>query len=606
MRFSRLYGKVFLVCVGGNAALALSFLTLLTWGLEPFVVARVQERLHDTAIVLRGLAVDRLDAGQRDSLQRLVREMSSRTKTRFTVLDAEGDVLADSHEDPRRMENHAARPEVRGAAAAKIDGMGIDRRSSATVGLPMIYLALRVERDRQLVGYVRVAAEIQTVREQVTSLRRWGLLIGGTALLATTGCTFLIVRRIVRPLERLAEGVAKFADDGTPRLVRVEGRDEVAVLGNTFNRMQESLAARWGELRRNNDRLEGMMRSMEEGVLALDAEERIVLANDASRMLLELGEGNVAGRRLWEATRVRALRDAFLETFPSGHASVKEFETTGVVRRVLTLRATRLPGEPSPGVMMVLHDVSELRRLENLRRDFVANVSHELKTPLSSIKAYAETLRLGALEDTTHNRVFVERIEEQADRLHQLIMDLLHLARVESGQQAFEITRVSMRGMVESILKAHAATASSRQIELASEPPERVIAVRADEEGLRTILNNLVDNAIKYTPVGGRVTVRWRSDGAFATLEVQDTGIGIARQHHARVFERFYRVDKARSRELGGTGLGLAIVKHLAQAFGGSVGIESQVRQGSTFRVTLPLDEADSAETEEADEFSVS
>lgn len=606
MRFSRLYGKVFLVCVGGNAALALSFLTLLTWGLEPFVVARVQERLHDTAIVLRGLAVDRLDAGQRDSLQRLVREMSSRTKTRFTVLDAEGDVLADSHEDPRRMENHAARPEVRGAAAANSEGMGIDRRSSATVGLPMIYLALRVERDRQLVGYVRVAAEIQTVREQVTSLRRWGLLIGGSALLATTGCTFFIVRRIVRPLERLAEGAAKFADDGAPRLVRVEGRDEVAVLGNTFNRMQESLAARWGELRRNNDRLEGMMRSMEEGVLALDAEERIVLANDASRMLLELGEGNVAGRRLWEATRVRALRDAFLETFPSGHASVKEFETTGVVRRVLTLRATRLPGEPSPGVMMVLHDVSELRRLENLRRDFVANVSHELKTPLSSIKAYAETLRLGALEDTTHNRVFVERIEEQADRLHQLIMDLLHLARVESGQQAFEITRVSMRGMVESILKAHAATASSRQIELASEPPERAIAVRADEEGLRTILNNLVDNAIKYTPVGGRVTVRWRPEGAFATLEVQDTGIGIARQHHARVFERFYRVDKARSRELGGTGLGLAIVKHLAQAFGGSVGIESQVRQGSTFRVTLPLDEANPAEIEEADEFSVS
>lgn len=606
MRFSRLYGKVFLVCVGGNAALALSFLALLTWGLEPFVVARVQERLHDTAIVLRGLAVDRLDSGERDSLQRLVRDMASRTKTRFTVLDAEGDVLADSHEDPRRMENHSARPEVLGASSANGAGMGIDRRSSATVGLSMIYLALRVERERKLVGYVRVAAEIQTVREQVASLRRWGLLLGGAALLATTGCTFLIVRRIVRPLERLAEGAAQFADDGAPRLVRVEGRDEVAVLGNTFNRMQESLAARWSELRRNNDRLEGMMRSMEEGVLALDAEERIVLANEASRRLLELGDGNVAGRRLWEATRVRALRDAFLETFPSGHASVKEFETTGVVRRVLTLRATRLPGDPSPGVMMVLHDVSELRRLENLRRDFVANVSHELKTPLSSVKAYAETLRLGALDDPQHNRVFVERIEEQADRLHQLIMDLLHLARVESGQQAFDITRVPMRGMVESILKAHAATAASRQIELVCEPPERAIAVRADEEGLRTILNNLVDNAIKYTPVGGRVTVRWRATETFATLEVQDTGIGIARQHHARVFERFYRVDKARSRELGGTGLGLAIVKHLAQAFGGSVGIESQVRQGSTFRVTLPLEGSGAAEIEEADEFSVS
>jgi two-component system phosphate regulon sensor histidine kinase PhoR len=215
-------------------------------------------------------------------------------------------------------------------------------------------------------------------------------------------------------------------------------------------------------------------------------------------------------------------------------------------------------------------------------------VGHELKTPLSSIKAYAETLKLGGINDKENNMMFVERIEEQAERLHQLILDLLQIARMESGQYVFEITSVSMAGMVAACIKQHADTAAAKKIDLVTAPSSEAAFVRADEEGVRTILNNLVDNAVKYTPNGGRVTVGWRVDLENVTLEVQDTGIGIAKQHHARVFERFYRVDKARSRELGGTGLGLSIVKHLAQSFGGSVGIDSQLREGSTFRVTLP------------------
>ncbi|MFO0869918.1 MAG: ATP-binding protein [Pirellulales bacterium] len=584
---SRLFWKVFLLCVGCNALLAVAFVLLLAWGVEPFVLARVEERLHDTAVVLQTLAQEQLDAGHRDSLQQWVREMSEKTRTRFTILAADGTVLADSHEDPRRMENHAQRPELLRAAAGP--AAGIDRRSSATVGVPFVYLALRVERDRQIVGFVRVAAEVQTVRAQVVKLQNLALLLGGAVLALSTLLTYMVVRRVVRPLERLTRSVAQFASEATLQPDTVEARGEVGVLARAFHQMQETLAERWLQLQNNNDRLAGMMASMEEGVLALDAEERIVLANDAARQLLELGDGDFTGKRLWEVTRLRALRDAFLETYPSGRASVKEFETAGSVRRTLTLRATRLPGTPAPGVMMVLHDISELRRLENLRRDFVANVSHELKTPLSSIKAYAETLRMGAIHDADNNLVFVGRIEEQAERLHQLIIDLLHLARVESGQQAFEITSVPVQSVVDGCLAAHAAPAAARQVALTCEPPPFAVAVRADEEGLRTILNNLIDNAIKYTPLGGRVTVRWNRQGPWATLEVQDTGIGIARQHQARVFERFYRVDKARSRELGGTGLGLAIVKHLAQAFGGSVGIDSQPRQGSTFRVVLPV-----------------
>jgi two-component system phosphate regulon sensor histidine kinase PhoR len=247
-------------------------------------------------------------------------------------------------------------------------------------------------------------------------------------------------------------------------------------------------------------------------------------------------------------------------------------------------------------VVLVMHETTALRRLESLRRDFVANVSHELKTPLSSIKAYAETLRNGALNDPQASVTFVERIQEQADRLHHLILDMLSLARIESEQEVFEISSVSVQEAVDGCFESHRPAADAKQIQLIAEPQSTGCFVKADPEGLREILDNLVDNAIKYTPDGGRVIVRWRANEAAdggntrtATIEVEDTGIGIAADALTRVFERFYRVDKARSRELGGTGLGLAIVKHLAQSFGGGVSARSQTGHGSTFLVTLPL-----------------
>jgi two-component system phosphate regulon sensor histidine kinase PhoR len=231
--------------------------------------------------------------------------------------------------------------------------------------------------------------------------------------------------------------------------------------------------------------------------------------------------------------------------------------------------------------------VSELRRLENLRREFVANVSHELKTPLAAIKAYAETLRMGAVNDPENNLAFVLRIEEQAERLHELILDMLQIARIESGQQTFNIVDVDLAEIIDDCLAQFADLAATKEIDLIGELPNEEITARGDEEGLRTILNNLVDNAIKYTKAGGEVQIRCLQNGATVTLEVEDSGIGIPEKEQVRIFERFYRVDRARSREMGGTGLGLSIVKNLTQAFGGTVGVSSQTGKGSTFRVTL-------------------
>jgi two-component system phosphate regulon sensor histidine kinase PhoR len=240
------------------------------------------------------------------------------------------------------------------------------------------------------------------------------------------------------------------------------------------------------------------------------------------------------------------------------------------------------------GVMVVLHDLTELRRLENMRRELVANVSHELKTPLAAIKAYAETLRLGAVNDPEHNLHFVQRIEEQADRLHALILDILQLARLESGQQSFELTDVPVAATIAKCAEQFQETAAAKKIDVCTELPSPELTVWADAEGVETILNNLLDNALKYTPAGGRVVVSASAVGRNVRFEVQDNGIGIAPEEQERIFERFYRVDRARSRELGGTGLGLSIVKHLAHSFGGSVSVESQLGKGSIFRVELP------------------
>jgi two-component system, OmpR family, phosphate regulon sensor histidine kinase PhoR len=396
------------------------------------------------------------------------------------------------------------------------------------------------------------------------------------------------VAQVTEPLAKLSQSVRELAasEDGKP--LSANAADEVARLSADVEQIRRKLNRGVGELQTNAERLQAVLSSMREGILAVAPDHTILLANDAGRELLEFSAAEPVGRPFLEVTRARPVYEAVLDAFEQAEPIQREFDAVGSQRRRLALRATRLPGNPCPGVMVVLHDVSDIRRLENLRRELVANVSHELKTPLAAIKAYAETLRLGAVNDPEHNLAFVTRIEEQAERLHQLILDMLQIARVEAGEETFEIVDVSLREVFDECAAQFADAAAARRIELHVDPIGEEVFVRADEEGVRTILSNLVDNALKYTSEGGRVAVRAAANHRFVALEVQDTGIGIAEKDQARVFERFYRADKARSRELGGTGLGLSIVKHLAQAFGGTVGLDSRLREGSTFRVNLP------------------
>lgn len=596
---SRLFWRLFLTYAALTVVAAVAFVSLFQSRQREAIESEVRQRLRDEAAVLRLLAepmwespdapVEELRATWQPKLEALGLEVG----TRLTLVRADGTVLADSSADARQMENHRDRPEIE-QAAESVDGVGYATRSSQSVGERFEYCAVRVGSREQPRGFVRVALPWTSFQARLNAASR---LVAGTAVVVTLLAllvTYLLERRLVRPLERLTQAAQAIAAGDVGQEVLVRNRDEIGSLAIAFNTMSRELAQRLEQLQanrrerdENSDLMETVLGSMIEGVVVIDSRQRILYANAAAGPLLDLPTARAPGRSLFEAARHPRVQKV-VEAVLSGNAPDRVEYEVPRTNAIVALLASPLPGDPPPGAVLVLHDVTELRRLENLRREFVSNVSHELKTPLTTIQAYTETLLDGAIDDPNNNRKFLERIDEQAERLHKLILDLLSLARIEAAEDAYELLPVPVAKTVQICLDEYLPVAASKGVELQTHPPPDSVVVWADEEGLLTVLNNLVDNAIKYTPSGGRVFLRWRIDGRRVVIEVEDTGLGIPKQHQARIFERFYRVDKARSRELGGTGLGLSIVKHWVQVFGGSVELVSELGRGSTFSIRLP------------------
>jgi two-component system phosphate regulon sensor histidine kinase PhoR len=402
--------------------------------------------------------------------------------------------------------------------------------------------------------------------------------------------SLILARQFRRPVRALVEAMSRMGSGVIgPRIADDEEDGQLTKMADTFNRASEELTTRLVKLEEDRQQMRTILSGMVEGVVALDAEQRILYVNDRATSLLELPTPAPVGRPLWEVLRHRSLLDAVRHAEEESAPHIEEFRWGGATARSLTVHAARLPGEPPRGTVLVLHDTTELRRLERLRQDFVANVSHELKTPLSVIKVCIETLIDGAVDDVQHRGRFLEQIARQSDRLHMLILDLLSLARIESGEEFFNLGPVPLDQVVRACVDRYRTRAEARRQSLVVVSLEENLRVWAEEEAVEQILDNLLDNALKYTPEGGRIEVRWQQMNGQGCLEVADTGIGIPEADLPRIFERFYRVDKARSREMGGTGLGLSIVKHLAQALNGSVSATSEVGKGTTFRVCLPM-----------------
>jgi two-component system phosphate regulon sensor histidine kinase PhoR len=587
---SRLFWKMFLALAALVVLAVAGSMMLVSRWQEDQLMGQTELRLRDAAILLGEHVVRQLSTGPSEALQDEVRRLGSALDTRFTLLDAEGEVLADSEQatlaDVAKMENHRHRQEF---VAAARDGLGQAQRQSGTVGVPYLYVALRVDQDGKTVGFVRAAQALDEVHAQVVDVRRFialvGLALGVTGLAVSLWLTW----RIVQPVRELIRSADQIATGDYPQRVDVAGTDELGQLARSFEHMSRELGSRERQLRESVQRQATVLGGMIEGVIAVDRGQRVLFANVAAGRKLRFSPEDVEGLPLLEVVRSHELREIVEQALQSREHRHGEIQWKSDVQLTLEVHATPLPGVPCPGVVLVLHDVTDLKRLEGMRQQFIANVSHELKTPLSSIRAYTETLLGGALEDSAHARTFLTRIDDQAGRLQELILDMLSLARLESGQAPLELSNVLVAEVVAECVRDHEAQAAAGNLTLVNEVGKSALVVRADDEALLQVLNNLVDNAIKYTPAGGTVSIRGRADSGQAVIEVADTGPGIAPEHHERLFERFYRVDRARSRELGGTGLGLSIVKHLCQAMGGSVAVESSLKKGSVFRVRLPL-----------------
>jgi two-component system, OmpR family, phosphate regulon sensor histidine kinase PhoR len=639
---SRTFWRLFLSCAGLSLGLIVLLGMVLFARVEVHYMDQMEDRLRAQAVLgvemVRGRPLPDMPA-----LQQRFEALRRREPLRITLLAADGTVLVESDRDPRQfaIENHGDRPEV---LEARRQGIGISRsRRSATVGQDLMYVAIRTDDDNGAVAFVRAAWPLADIKAKLSELRGIVWSAAAVAGLIALALSFWLARRLTRPFQELTAGAEKIAAGDYSHKVYDTALDEVGVLARSFNHMSVRLAAQFAQLEEDRQQLRMILGGMVEGVVALDADENILFANERAAQLLGFSSQATTGRKLWEVVRRRSLQDIVRRALSEPEPCKEELDWNGSMIESLTVHAARLPGWPTRGAVLVLHDTSELRRLERLRRDFVANVSHELKTPLAVIKACVETLLEGAVEDAEHRGSFLTRIAEQSERLHALILDLLSLARIESGREAFAFEAVRLEPVVHACLERHRARAEGKKLLLQAIGPaleqvngrqgdretgrqgdretwrpgdretgrqgdkeQRItaplpvslsppfplspssIAAWADEEAVDQILDNLVDNAVKYTPENGRISVRWRSDDGQVYLEVEDTGIGIPEHDLSHIFERFYRVDKARSRELGGTGLGLSIVKHLVQAMHGTVRATSRPGKGTTFSVQLP------------------
>jgi two-component system phosphate regulon sensor histidine kinase PhoR len=579
--------------------LSITAILLLTWlfsnAYEALLERELSQRITAAATMAGDLLADRWPSEPDDRLQDQIRRLGKETGVRLTLLAPDGAMLADSEladaAEVRTAENHADRTEI---VAAMKNGSGTARRTSPTIGQRYHYFAKRIDREGKPVGVVRAALPTAPLLAEAAGLNRRVWTIGGMLALAAAALAYWVAARLTDPLRSLSFAAEALAAGKYEHRMPIPAgqHDELTTLAASLNEVGRRLAQREGQLRSTSQTQATVLEAMTESVIAVDRSEKVLFANASAARALGFNAARVEGHPLLEAVRSHELRAVVQQALRTRKPGNSEIAWRGKPQRIFDVLATPLPGDPLPGVVIVLRDVSEVKRLEQMRQQFIANVSHELKTPLSSIKAYTETLLGGAMKDPVHGQRFLERIDEQAGRLHQLIMDMLSLARIESSQAPLELTNVSLGRVVQRTVIDHERLAASKQVTLENRIGETTIGVRADEEALRQILNNLIDNAVKYTPAGGRVTVTGRVEGPVVLCEVTDTGPGIPAEHHSRLFERFYRVDKARSRELGGTGLGLSIVKHLTQAMGGSVQVTSQVGQGSTFTVRLPIGEA--------------
>ena len=579
--------KLLLVSLALIAVSAISAEAYLTPALAGRLTASTQTGLRDRARLVSREASRSVAplSSESPAWSDLADELGRASGARVTFVRADGVVLGDSAValgDLQRMDNHATRPEV---AQALAEGEGEDEHMSATLHRPMIYAAVPFTRDGAVAGVARVAASLAEIDDAKSALRRLIVLGSAVALGLALILSNLLAKRMSAAVGELTDAARRMTEGDLEVRTRLSGDDELAGLGQALDRLAGSLATTLGELRAERDLQRRILEAMHEGVVVVDRDGRIVLMNPALRSTLLLG-ADAIGKLLIETVRHAELDTVVERAREAPDDPAVEIELPGLKPRRLLVQAAPLSGDDQ-GLLLVFVDVTELRRLESLRRDFVANASHELRTPIAAVRSATETLQTGALEDPIAANRFLDIIERNAQRLQSLVEDMLELSKLESNEFKLKRERVELQRVVPIVLALFRERAEKKGVRLGAELAAGLPAVEGDPRALEHVLSNLVDNAVKYCPSGSRIVVSATADEERVRLVVADTGPGIPSEHLSRVFERFYRVDAGRSRDLGGTGLGLSIVKHMVETMRGKVAVESSVGKGSTFIVSL-------------------
>ncbi len=567
-------------------------LVAVTWyasrALKAFYVEKTSSDLEARARLVEKQILTGLASEDWQSLNQLCKEVGGKTSTRITVVLPSGRVVGDSEQNPAKMENHANRPEIVDALAGVL---GTSTRYSETLEQEMMYVGLPLREHNEIIGVVRTSIPVTAVDRALRTIQI-KIAIGGIIVAVLAAVLSLVVSRgISRPLERMKEGAQRFAHgDLKPRLPLPDS-EELAGLAEAMNQMALELDTRIRVATQQRSELEAVLSSMVEGVLAVDVEERVISMNQAAGQLLGVDPSDAQGRTIQEVVRNVDLLRFVARALASLWPVEGDIELYDRGEKFLQAHGTILHDAQGRGIgaLVVLNDVTRMRRLENVRREFVSNVVHEIRTPVTSIKGFIETLLDGALHDREHAKRFLGIVARQTDRLNAIIEDLLSLSRIELESEKAEIKLEDDR--IVKVLRAAVelceTKAAKKKIGIDLVCGEEITA-RINPPLLEQAVVNLIDNAITYSPPRSEIRVEVNQKGNDTIINVIDQGCGIAEEHLPRLFERFYRVDRARSRKLGGTGLGLAIVKHIIQAHGGRVTVESTPGEGSVFQVHLP------------------
>lgn len=557
--------------------------------LEKDSLSNIQSSLTTEANLIKNqIPLERLKAGDSVYLEALANTLRPKAKCRITIINPGGRVLADSEEPAERiprMENHLNRPEVKNALARDI---GINLRYSVTLKINMLYVALPVKDGNETIGILRLALPLENVQKTLFGIRKivlMGLLfaLGFAFILGTllAGRTIKLINRMIQVSQKYSQG------DFSRRITRTSG-DEIGQLAVALNQMAQGLEDKIKEIKTQNQELAAIFNSMVEGVIVTDSAGRIISINPTIEKIFGILKNETEGKNFLEAIRNNDISEVISAVLEKGKSVSTELTLVYPVQRIFEVNAIPIfENKTVSGCLAVIHDITEIRRLETVRRDFVANVSHELKTPLTSIKGFVETLLEGALEDQENNRNFLKIIRDHTDRINSLVDDLLSLSHLESKEIILDKKSFNLKQQVEQIISGFSSQLKKKSIEIKNELPAEIL-LNADKNRIEQVLTNLIDNAIKFNHENGSVKIYAQEIDAKIKIIVEDSGIGIPQKDLPRIFERFYRVDKARSRSLGGTGLGLSIVKHIIELHGGLVGVESTEGLGSKFFFTIP------------------